>query len=763
MNWPISTFQNLTRKPLRKFLLVFSLCTLTIAGVIWACADSDDSDYSVFAPEYFVNKQYSPFFYSSYEIYYGQGYAESSNTRYNDIIVNEWDAHFNHQFSAASLKFLLLKATPGQVDSAYRKFTGALKTLPAKYPPINTGTISHKMLAAFYNYLKLAKSCESYTVNNEDYVWEKVTPKQASVNLEATLFNAYNKETDPFIKERLWFQTVRYYYFAGGSLNAKIVKAFEQFKTHFPKNLTWYRAWGYVAGYHYQQKNYALSNYLYSLCYDYTYKLKIPSFWSFHPQNETDWQATLKLAKTVDEKITLWHLLGAQYDEGRAIKEIVAINPKSEKLDLLLSRLINIREAGTVSIETPPVDSARKSRVNNRRLVESIALKNNTAKPYYWNLAAGYLNFLDSNYTAAGKFYTAARKQLPAGDKMLTAQSKLLDILLYVKTLKKIDATAEARLVEPLNWLANLRDDKIEITDLRFKNAVTDCTFAISKLYKKQGNLIKQLCFDNNYHEFYNDSTNVSSLINLLNKPVKTPFEQAMLRYYPVEVNDLYYHQAVMLTYRQETQKAITWIKKMKPDTTTFPGNPFNGRLVDCHDCDHAAPQKQKFTTMSFLQTLNAMETEIKDGKSIYRNAYLVANAYYNITYYGNARAFYEGDPVMPGAWSRYYYEDEEKMNEKLTSMRIAIIYYELARKNAATDEQRARCTFMLSKCALNEIYNDPEFKGADKFADIKASQPVTNAYYKYFAQLKEKYNNTAYYKEALKECGYFRIYADKK
>lgn len=691
------------------------------------------------------------------------GYAEESNTRYNDFIVNEWDAHFNHQFAKPSLQYLLLKATPGQVDSVYRKFTGALKTLPAKYPAISTGSVSPKMLTAFYTYLKLAKTCETYAVNEYD-PWEKVTPTHAPGNLEAALFNAYNKETDPFIKERIWFQTVRYYYFAGDSgLNTKTVKAFDQFNTHFPKNLTYYRALGYVAGYYYQQKNYALSNYLYSLCYDYTYSLKIPSFWSFHPQNETDWNATLKLAKTPQEKITLWHLLGAQYDEGRAIKEIVAIDPRSEKLDLLLARLINIREAGSVPVETPPVDSARKARAVNTRLVESIASKNNTAKPYYWNLAAGYLNFLDSNYTAAGKFYAAAKKQLPASDKMLTAQSKLLDILLYVKTLKKIDATAEARLVEPLNWLANLRDNKVEVTNLRFTNALTDCNRAIAKLYKKQNNPIKEVCFANDARAFYTDSANITHLINLLNKPVKTPFEQAMLRYYPLGVDNLYYHQGIMLAYRQETQKAITWLKKMKPDSATLPGNPFNGRLVDCHDCDHAAPQKQKFTALSFLQTLNDMQTEIKAGKNIYRNAYLVANAYYNITYYGNARMFYETDPVMPGALSRYYYDGEEKMDDRLTSMRIAATYYELARKNAATNEQRARCTFMLSKCALNDIYGDTEFKGGDRFTDLKGNQTVLNAYYNYFTELKEKYNKTAYYKEALKECGYFREYADKK
>lgn len=744
-----------------RFLLVFSFCTLAIAGVIWACADSYEEEYSVFTPEYFVNKQYSPFFYTGNEVYYGLGYTEGSNTWYNDIIVDEWYDHFNHQFSKASLQYLFIKASAGAIDSVYRKSTGALKVLPAKYPVMNTGTVSAKMLTAFYSYLKLAKSSEDYSVNDQYSSWDKVKPNHSPVTSESMLINAYNKETDPFIKERLWFQTVRYYYFMDNSSSAKAVKVFDQFKSHFPKNLIYYRALGYVAGYYYQQKNYALSNYLYSLCYDYTYKLKIPSFWSFHPQNESDWNATLRLTKTPEEKITLWHMMGVQYDAARAIKVIAAINPKSEKLDLLLSRLINIRESGTGGGK--PTDSVKKADDSGKRLVEGIALKNNTAKPYYWNLAAGYLNFLDSNYTAAGKFYATAKSQLPAGDKMIVAQAKLLDLMLYIKSLKKMDANAEAKLIEPLNWLANLRDNKVKIKDLRFDNAISVCNFAISQLYKKQGNQIREVCFNNNTQTFYADSARVQHMIDLLNKPDKTPFEQTMLRYYHITVNSLYYHQAVVLAYQQKLPEAIAQLKKMKPEDFVLPGNPFNGRLVDCHDCDHAAPQKQKFTPLSFLQTLYTMDNEIKDGKNLYRNAYAIANAYYNITYYGNARLFYESDIVATGPTGRYYYQGEERMDDKLTSMQRAIKYYELARKNAATDEQRARCTFMLSKCALNEIYNDPAFNNPEKIADVKASQPVIDAYYKYFAELKGKYNNTAYYKEALKECGYFRDYVGRK
>jgi hypothetical protein len=719
--------------------------------VVWACADDGgyDLSYSAFAPEYFVNKQYTPFFYEGYTAYYGDyNYNDNNNTRYNEKVLTEWYDHFNRQFAKESLQFLMLKASAGAVDSIYRNYSGTLKSLAGQYPAIHTGTLTKSQLSAFFTYLRLAKACENFTVNDQYSSWEKVRPQPVPEGLESTLLNAFDEETDPFIKERLWFQLVRYYYFmeGGETVNAQSLAIFNKYSGQFPKNLTYYRAMGYVAGYYYHRKNYALSNYLYSLCYDYAYEMKIPSKWSFHPQEEKDWKATLQMAKTANEKITLWHMLGMQYDAGRAIKEIAAINPKSDKLDLLLSRVINIREAEGSEWGPAKSDSLKQSDVNDKHLVEIIASKNNTAKPYFWNLAAGYLNFLDSNYTAAGKFYASAKKQLPAADRMVMAQYKLLDLMLYVKKLKGMDARAEAQLVEPLNWLADLRDNKTKIAYFRFDKPLGECAGIIGKLYQQQKEPIKGICF-NSAGNFYLDSGRVETLINLLNNPNKTSFERVAVRYYPYKVDDLYYHQATTLVYKEELDKAIIYLKKMKPRHLTLPGNPFNSRLNDCHDCEHEAPQKQKFTPLSFVQTLQHIKTEMKAGKNVYRNALLLANAYYNITYYGNARLFYESNIISTG--DAYPTFIDAKYRDKFTAMKLATRYYQYALKNAATGEQRARCTFMLSKCERNEYYNN----------NYGSEIPPAG---KYFAELKNKYAGTAYYREVLHECGYFKYYINK-
>ena len=162
----------------------------------------------------------------------------------------------------------------------------------------------------------------------------------------------------------------------------------------------------------------------------------------------------------------------------------------------------------------------------------------------------------------------------------------------------------------------------------------------------------------------------------------------------------------------------------------TLPANPFNIHIQDCHDCDQTAKQKQKFTSLTFLKTLRSIKADLNAGKDRYRNALLLANAYYNISYYGNNRWFYEYD-IFNGI-DKY-------------SQTISQKYYLLARDYASNNEQKAKCTFMASKCEHNNYYSLPE-------NDV--TTPWTE---KYFTELKANYSQTNYYKDVLNECGYFK------
>ena len=131
-----------------------------------------------------------------------------------------------------------------------------------------------------------------------------------------------------------------------------------------------------------------------------------------------------------------------------------------------------------------------------------------------------------------------------------------------------------------------------------------------------------------------------------------------------------------------------------------------------------------------------------------YNNALLIENAYYNFTFYGSSRVFYYCPIVDEGSSMSGMISKDQVGN--LLNMTLAKKYYTMALTAATTDEQKAKCTYLLSKCERNEWYNSG---GSDNGTDFIA--------FKNFIGLK-KYTNTKYYKEVIAECGYFKKYAVK-
>lgn len=761
-----STTQLLKQYLPKKFLIVLGLSSISLAGVVWACADYGyDDDYSSFSPEAFVAKEYTPFFYSDFSAYYTKDYNyndDNSNTRFNEQILKEWYDYFGQKLNKTDLQYLLLRASQKGIDSVYQNYKGTIEILPDSLPQLRKLKINKKQMNAFFDYLNLAKKSEDYAASYKSYYyWDEKQEFSVPKEFETDLLLALKKAKDPFIKQRLWFQLVRYYYFAERAegvknlKDANTIRSFNLYKDVFPKNMMYYRTLGYVAGRHYYAGDYATSNYLFSLCYNYSNEMKIPAKWSFRPNTDADWQQSLGMARNNEEKITLWHLMGIYYDTERAIPEIIALDPKSEKLDLLLSRAINITESGFRNYYGAKDDSTSVLK-KNLALISGIALKNNTNKPYIWNLAAGYLNFMDKNYATAAKFYETAKTQLPTDNKLLMAQYKILDWGLYVRQLKKIDATAEAKMIEPLNWFANLKEGKDTIPDLRFYQSLNESLGVISNLYKKQGNALKANVFGS-YHEFYTKNQQVEQLKSLMLKDNKTDFEKAMLRYYPYQLDDLYFYQATALVFQDLPEDAIPLLSKSIHQKDTLQANPFNMRLNDCHDCDQQMAQSKKFTSMEVLRMMRNMKAEIKAGRNVYNNASLLANAYYNISYYGNNRGFYVSS--LTDTYGSSAFSVPAPFRPLYLTGKLAEKYYLMARIATKNREQQARCTFMISKCERNESYN----RSFDLPENKKANYWSVNTNPIYFGQsfslLARQYADTKFYQEAIEECGYFRQY----
>lgn len=381
-------------------------------------------------------------------------------------------------------------------------------------------------------------------------------------------------------------------------------------------------------------------------------------------------------------------------------------------------------------------------------LVTRIATAGNTSKPWAWQLAAGYLNTLNGNFPAAAAFFKKAESVTPHSN-LAQSQLRLLKMLNTLSATPKIDRSLEQKLLPDIQWLESIRGDSTIRSDYAFgwlKKTLAD-------KYRLTNDKVKAECFVTT-PIFYTDSNNVEALKAFLGKTNKTPYEQLCAHFSATQYADLFEYQAVRLTMNDRLDEALTALKQVPTAATTIlPGNPFNARIIDCHDCDHQAAQKIKYSKLSFVQKLKELKDKIAAGADVYTNAVLMGNAQYNITYFGNARAFYETKVLSPG--SSLANGIDSSFRGPLMNTTMAIKYYSLALNAAQTDEQRAKCQYLLAKCQRNDWYARTIFTKDDyEYSYNGAAFQAWDG----FKALKQ-YSNTQYYKEVLKECGYFRSY----
>jgi len=72
--------------------------------------------------------------------------------------------------------------------------------------------------------------------------------------------------------------------------------------------------------------------------------MRVVAAYCFKPQENSDWIQSLAMAKDNEEKAALWAIHGFYGDEQKAIEKIYELQPKSEHLDYLLTRLVNNQE-----------------------------------------------------------------------------------------------------------------------------------------------------------------------------------------------------------------------------------------------------------------------------------------------------------------------------------------------------------------------------------------------------------------------------------
>ncbi|SHL81283.1 hypothetical protein [Flavobacterium chilense] len=780
---------------LSKLFLGFSATFLFAYGIIYACGGGDDWDFfgynSNFTPETFADKSYTPLFLSG-SIFYGIGFDTEHNSRFNKDIKSDWGTYLKGKIDTTTVNYFLIG---DEKPSYYSDNKNTIKNKEEiaslhvyfKNKKENASSLKwgkkiplkDEKVKSFVEFLYLAQKIETVSINKDYWSYEPVVAKTFNdAKMIQSIENVYNTISDPFLRNRYWFLTMKARFYSNNK--QKAIEFFNKTESSVPKNTLYYRALSYVAGINHAQKKYAVANYLYAQVFDKCPELRIVTAYSFSPKNETDWNKALTMAKNNKEKAALWAVHGYYKDEKQAIEKIYELDPKSEHLNYLATRLVNgLEQSINNSFQQDAGDDKPKKiltiaenkkenqvKVDQKALdlVAKISAAGNTDRPYLWDLSLGYLQSLKGDYANADKNFDKAVKTLPKTE----LAGMQLRLLRFVNNLNKIDKLTdknEKTILADLNWLYNELPKNYKGQEFRYQNASSWSRSYLSTLYREKGNPVLAEIFGesrysywNDGNAFYDDEKNLQGIKTFLAKPNKTEIENIGAGIYSLKLKDINNFQAVQATFKNKIPEAIEFMKQTDSvQYYKFLGNPFNGSIKDCHDCDHAAYQKRKYTQMDFLTTIKEMQDKLAKNEDVYTNSLLLGNAFYNISHFGNGRTFYEITIVGYGS-SPYSFRDS--MKKMITNCDVPKMYYQKALQAATTKEQKAKCVYLISKCERNEYYNT-KYNSVRYWWDANDDK-VNFIAWDGFKMLQKDYSDTKYYQDVIAECGYFNTYVNQ-
>ncbi|WP_177761188.1 hypothetical protein [Flavobacterium sp. I3-2] len=771
-------------KIFKKIGLTFFMIISSLGIYVYACGYIEWFGYdyqSMFTPEAVVDESYQSMFYAPQDLFYGYENLDNVN-RFNSDFVSDWSNYIGKSESKDAIAYYLLNDTAVQYIP---KLINKESVKDAKYQ-LN---LKNQEAKDFLEFLQIAKEIEKFSIRY-DYYWDYDNNEYKSLDSKtiATIEEYYNQleNRSDFYKNRIWFQLMKAKFYSYNPND--VITFFDSTSKNQPKNLLYYKALEYVAGVFYKQRNYNKSNVLYAQIFDEIPKLRKNALFFFHPEDETTFLKQVESAPTKEIKASLWAIYGYYTDEFKAMQEIYKIDSQSEHINFLLSRWVNNQESNINVYQEKELNSLNKYHKEVKRAInqnqfkwicEVTAQPNKLRNPEIWNLATGYLNVFQGNFKEADKQFIAASENINKDNQLAKNQIRLFQLINKISQLNKANSNNEKALIDDLNWLYLNTENDLSFGTLRIDYATVWIKKYLSVLYKNQSNgLMSELIYSDK--SFIIQEKNLDKMIQLFEKKNKSDFEKLFVKVYKHSINDLYQCKAIYLYQSGNIDEAIAFYHKMKPmpirffnyDTRRYEvensgnlesplkelfGNPFNGRISDCSDCDHEAVQKVKYTPLTMLLKMKEMQTNIDNNQDVFNNALLIGNAYYNTSYYGNARAFYYNPIINNNLSNSNLAVDVENANVVL-DFNQAFKYYNIALNAAQNDEQRAKATFMLAKIERNNYFSKNSM-GFKKFNKMKSSQKFLD--WNSFKSLKENYADTKYYQEVINECGYFRDYIE--
>ena len=740
------------------FLAVASIVLCLPGGPAFAGSEYLPVDAYVFLDPAIVDRPLErPFCFDPLNSYYREDFMSNPTGGKPDPLVSasvqEWCNYLGESVDEDLWASVVTEASINDLERVIGRLRNEPNAdVPEPYAKLGSYADTARMIGAL-KYLVLAKEIDPLAVepaisrnawdspSASEVEADRLRRENAAAPLAQNVERALASTTDPFLRQRYAYQAVRLRFYSGNRYGC--LDAFQSHRNELGNSGSpYWRALAYVAGAHYQARQYTDANVLFARIFDGFPPLRKTAYWSFHPQNESDWRQALELASTVREKTVLWQLLGIGHDGMRAMREIRKLDPKSDLLPLLVVREVNrIEYEKNVRSELGFPMSSNSEALAICLFVESCANEGNVAMPAVWFVAAAHLNAMAGDRERA-ELELARAATFGPRSLALQRQIRLTKLFAAINTMKTVDPAQEPWLASALSWVEDrVATDK----DLRYDAFLGWARDALAKCYAGKNDYVREACLRNGPSMAYATVTGINEIIALLDKPDKTPIEEFICRSYSGSRDDLVEIKALMALYDGDIHTAASRIAGL--NTAVLRADPFSSRMNDCRDCDAADKSQSEYTKAAFVDRLDKRLRSAESGApTAAQDWFEVGNALYNITCYGNASDMYSD--LMPQFAPRE--AGQSHRNSLPGQMERAEECYRKAYDASNDREFRAKAAFMAAKCEQNVFFNrqremDPDFRAG-----------------KWFRLLRESYADTRYVAEVIQECGYFRTYMGK-
>lgn len=566
------------------------------------------------------------------------------------------------------------------------------------------------------------------------------------------------------------------------------------------------------------------SAYLFSLVFNNYKERRIQAYRNFR-YTHAKIEDVLKLARNNRERATICAMegLGDPGLNLNYLKRIYAWDPASPVIATMLTREINKLEEvfldPKIRKQLPPVkspvfsyiyydegttgDSVRNAALEHMKDLKAVSdqIFKERKHPDYaiGKLASAYISWM-SNDTKRGLSDLAELDQLKLREK-LQDQKQMINLLLRSQHIQALNEINEDALLPALIWL----DNKVTVEAASKKepksnswSAYANRPFATSSrnfyqtilapAYYKQGMISKaaaavskgevrgigQSYPDEVTRDFWQNNLepiSVSRLLAWKNNPPTNAYLRLLTKNVGLHhKEDLYELLGTTYLRKHEYKKAILAFKqvsKRKLDSWSSQAlweskkgsNPFISRLDD-YPRVWITPKLRAYNKLEFAEAMQALQVQMKAAPRNAENFFKYATALYNTGMHGNSWYYisYGRAAEDAGRGRMYYYDDDYVRSAH------AETYFLKARAVTRDPEFKAKCTFMAAKCAQKQIpwpvvdyhnYNNDRYEQAQQ---QYAKQLRQN---KYFSDLKGRYSNTRFFKQAVNACSYLRDFLD--